>query len=71
MHDVNHEIQFRSVESGVPQPVLKTVYLRAMNASSASVDDALARMDEFIVYALERDTRYSRDRDLVEFVPTA
>lgn len=72
MRDITAEIEFRSAESGLSCPLLKTVYLREIrslsSAGSRAQDAALRRVDEFIVYALVRDVRFSRDRDLLDFV---
>ena len=70
--DIENELAVRSVESGLPQPVLRAVYMRETREATCGGNklcaSAFARVDEFIVYALTRDTSCGRDRDLA---PTA
>lgn len=65
---IEDQIQTRSVDTGLPDALLRAVYLREARESSrggtALTAAALMRVDQFICYALTRDTRYPRDRDL-------
>jgi hypothetical protein len=66
--DIEHELAVRSLETGLPQSLLRAVYLRETREATYGGDKlctiAFTRVDEFILYALTRDTSCGRDRDL-------
>lgn len=69
---IEETILERAKSSGLPASLLRAVYLRetrdATRGGEALCASALLRVDGFICYALSRDTRYARDRDLVPSV---
>lgn len=64
--ELEDEITERASSCGLPPNLLRAVYMREVSESQAADlrASALQRVDQFIVYALCRDTHYSRDRDL-------
>jgi hypothetical protein len=64
--NIESELLVRSTSCGLPLTVLRAVYLREFASPLGFTPElALRRVDEFIVYALTRDTKCSQDRDLV------